>query len=526
MSEIGDVIDFKTVPIFNLQSLTTWSISATGITATRLLSYSFSYSLDGIVFSQNYPFTSIADMISEINPKLTNETPLTIIFSCERVGTDTTGDIEINSILFNGIYLPYQPNFENQLKSIFQKIGYDDINVWNNMVSLSKKIYDEGIVPIYVERNEIPNDLYEDKDFVAYWTSIAQFFSLSYIFSIQFTIIWWRYDLLAEYLRQRNVIFCERADIIELQKIAKSIFNEFRERGTKEIYVPKDYEYPLGYRSRYVLPDDFALQPTNPIWIDGVKYTEASNLPYGWNIMCHEEVQLSGAPGTEEDIKITFNYQGGTVDFIMNNIPTGWHYSSPLARLTKPCNDGYVAIVAEYMPGPYALTVTLNHFIYLFAPDVNYYEVQVVNYLVAPVIDENYIDIVDTLDRVNLSLATASEPTHFTEIKKQYNGEYLRLICFHNKCDWFAYLLMNKEKRGWNINNSSPLYKGLRNQQNGTFINGYENFSEEVWDLLYYPIIGDAIVPPPPIETFLILTGDGDLLNANQPDPQTTHVPY
>jgi hypothetical protein len=389
-------------------------------------------------------------MIAEINPKLTTKTVLTIIFSCKRVGTDPTGNIEVNSINFNGTYFLNDPNFDNQLKSIFSKLGYDDIDVYNNMLALSNKIYEEGILPLYVERNEKPNDLYEDADFIAYWTSIAQFLSLSYVYAIQFTIIWWRKELLSEYLKQKNVIFCEDADIIELQCIAKTIFNEFRERGTKEIYTTKDYEYPLGYRSRFVLPIGFVIQPTNPIWINGVKYTEAVDLPFGFTI--------------DED--------------------------------------------------------------YLYTPDVNYYEVKIVDYLVAPVIDENYIDIVDSLDRVNLALAMPSEPTHFTNVKKPYNGEYLRLICFHNKCDWFAYLLMDKENRGWNIGNSSPLYKGLRNHQNGTFINGYENFAEEVWDLLYYPIIGDTIVPPPPIETFLIKTSDNDLLNANQPDPIQTHVPY
>jgi len=351
------------------------------------------------------------------------------------------------------------------------------------MVNLVQKVYEVGIIPTYLVRNEKEFDLFEDKDYIDFWSSVAKMFAILYKFSLKFTMIYWNRELLCEYLRQKTIQFCDCSDLELLQRIASHYYDEIRQRGTIEIFRPKDFEYPFGYRNRYILPDPFTISSINPIWINDVKYTSASDLPYGWSMLCFEEVQVGSAPGIQADIQITFDYMGGSVNFLMDEIPFDWSYSSLLARLIKPCNDGYEATAAEYVPTAMALSCTTNNGIHLFAPDENYYKVEI---LLVPVIVE---DGIDDLERVDLGLTVVCEPTHHTSVKKQQDGEYLRLICYDSDCDEFMFNIVNKENAGWNIGNASPLCKSLRNHNNNTIIKGYETFSEDVWDLRYYPII-------------------------------------
>lgn len=482
LNSIGEVAVFRTTPLWFLGAITTLTENITGVTGTRTVEKTFRYTLDGIVYTDWYTLSQ-ANLIAEINPNLTNKTTCLIELSYKRTGTDPTGQIEIVSTDITGTYLSAPVYPTGSANYTYREYIENDDDVFNLMVNLVQKVYEVGIIPTYLVRDEKEFDIFEDKDYIDFWSSIAKMFAVLYKFSLKFTMIYWNKELLCEYLRQKTIQFCDCSDLELLQQIASHYYDEIRQRGTIEIFRPKDFEYPFGYRSRYVLPDPFTLSATNPIWINDVRYTDNSNLPYGWNVLCFEEVQLGPAPGTQADIKITFDYMGGTVDFLMDNIPMGWFYSSPLARLIKPCDDGYVAIAAEYVPGPTPLPFTINHGICLYAPDENYYQVEI---LAAPVIVE---DGIDDLPRVDLVLTTVCGPTHYTSVKKQHNGEYLRLICYNFNCDEFMFNIVNKENAGWNIGNASPLWKSLRNHNNNTIIKGYESFSEDVWDLRYYPII-------------------------------------
>jgi len=65
------------------------------------------------------------------------------------------------------------------------------------------------------------------------------------------------------------------------------------------------------------------------------------------------------------------------------------------------------------------------------------------------------------------------------------NGEMLRLICF-GLCDEYLFTLTDPQKLGWNVGNSSPLYKGTNFQDQ--IIKGYEGTKDFV-DLTKYPLI-------------------------------------
>jgi hypothetical protein len=72
---------------------------------------------------------------------------------------------------------------------------------------------------------------------------------------------------------------------------------------------------------------------------------------------------------------------------------------------------------------------------------------------------------------------------------KQYNGEYLRLICYSDKCDEFMYNQVNVKDFGWCVGQSSPMYRGLAGQY-GSIVKAYEKFKDFV-DTTKYPWFGD-----------------------------------
>lgn len=69
--------------------------------------------------------------------------------------------------------------------------------------------------------------------------------------------------------------------------------------------------------------------------------------------------------------------------------------------------------------------------------------------------------------------------------EKQIDGELLRLICY-DALDEFLFNLCKNEKIGWNINNSSPLYSGMSNQ-NG--VNKAYEDTQDIEDLSTYPLL-------------------------------------
>lgn len=435
LNKIGDTVIFKTVPLWNLQTLTSYSNTITGLTATRTVSKFFRYSFDGVVFT-DWKEDADVNLVSEISPQIVSNTQTLIIqVMFQRDGTDTAGEISIDGINLNGTYFTDYPDYTASNQTELGEFVYDDIDVFNLMVNLTEKMYGEGIVPVYLERQENHDDIYTDKDYIDFWSTMAKTFAVIFKYSIKFTVIYWRKELLSEFLKQRTFMFCDCSNILLLQHLAKNYYDEIRQRGTQEIFRPKGYEYPTGNRYKYQLFSGFLISKANPIWIDDIKYIEPDEVPFGW----------------------TFDVDGSIV-----------------------------------------------------APDVNSYRVETCDNTSIGVIDENFdFSIIDTLPRINATTKALIQPTHFSNITKKINGEYLRLICYCANCDEFMFNYVNRKDRGWNIGNSSPMYTGLRNHRNTSILKGYENFSEEVWDLSYYPIIGSGI----PIETNLIEWSDGNLLN-------------
>ncbi len=286
LTENGDEIIFQTVPLYGLVSVSSFSDVVTGLGTGITLQKWFAYSFDGIVYTDWIILTD-SNLSNNINPILTEKTSIVIRFRYKLVSIVDSPTVELISLEVEAEYSQPNVNFPIASRSLYKDIVYDNIDVYNLMVNLVEKLYERGIVPEYFVRNEESNDIFVDKDYIEFWSTIAGFFSIFIVDAFKFTNIYFDISLLSEFLKQKGIFFNNNTSLIDLQLIAQNYYDEIRQRGGFDIFRPKGFEYPIGKRNGYRIPAGYEILPSTPVEIDGIAYNEVNNLPYGWTIQTY-----------------------------------------------------------------------------------------------------------------------------------------------------------------------------------------------------------------------------------------------
>lgn len=190
--------------------------------------------------------------------------------------------------------------------------------------------------------------------------------------------------------------------------------------------------------------------------------------------------------------------------------PIGYRniYTLPLGYIIQPSTGIFIdgIIYPEIDVMPFGWTLQANG-LSVIAGDKNYHKVLFSDS------DGNY-----TIPPVTVSLLF---PTTQSGIFKQYNGEYLRLICYNAQCDEFIYNNVSDLYTGWCLNNASPCYEGLRPQRNKSILKAYEK-QGSVQDLEVYPLINSNRIfigitenPYGATDTVMYINSDGAPCFAN-----------
>ena len=236
LSAIGDVLFVQTQANIagNILSLTSYTDDLVGETADRFFTKQFRVSMNGVVF------TSWMDLTT---PNLNSVSGLTggivyFNFAYTRAGTDPTGLLEFIDVIVDGTIDAFVCSGVTTHLSIFD--GYSCGNVYTAELcnNLLKKLYERGIVPEYIERG----DGVTDTDYVAFWRSVACYFSMFVSFAKDFDNIINKTDWLIEYLREKGMFLCADDSLLEdLQYLAGHFYDEIRKRGTIEVIRPKGF---------------------------------------------------------------------------------------------------------------------------------------------------------------------------------------------------------------------------------------------------------------------------------------------
>lgn len=239
---IGDDLIINVIPsITGKITFSGYSDILIGLTDTIVVSKEFRISEDGFFWSDWQPLTnenlSLDSYISENS--------LLIQIKYTRIGTDSEGTIEFQSINFTGNRQEIKFIAPTAASSIFSNLLDSDC-LRQLEKNIFKKLYYRGILPEYITRGE-NSDKKEDKDFIALFYSVAKLFSLVICFSKRFENFQNDFDLMREQIRQFGLYFDEKNIVLsDLQYLASHLYDEIRKRGTDNIFKRKGDILPNG----------------------------------------------------------------------------------------------------------------------------------------------------------------------------------------------------------------------------------------------------------------------------------------
>lgn len=226
----GNSIFISSYPTVGIIALTSFFEDLDGEDGTHLFQKSFRYTVDGVHFSEWMSLTV---------PNLTGLALLPhqiVKFEFEYLKIQPLGDdqLQVNELQLQFNQQPVDPQ-EMFDKTIFKAFfESNDMRVLNWYINVLNKLYQKGLIPDYLERNntEIANS---DEDFLQFWGAIAKFFSYYVIYARQFQNFYESESLLQEFLEQRGLKISDSTTLEQMNELMKNYYSEISKRGTIHI---------------------------------------------------------------------------------------------------------------------------------------------------------------------------------------------------------------------------------------------------------------------------------------------------
>lgn len=296
---VGEELKFSTeIPIRYWSRLDDIVIQTTGTNINRTLSVKFRYTHNGIVYND---WKNVDDILS-ISIDKKDDFLVEIWF--ERTGVQDNTSIVLHSITLEGEFDNSYISVFNFLKgTVFEDISPED-ETWNKLwINLLKKLYEKGIVPEYITRDQGEEELNTDEDYITFWKTVAYFYA--YLSETSRRKVGGLRDddnYLKEYLEQKGVFLFPNGDHREENiHVLENIFDEFRQRGTLQVVTKKSDTKPtygemlrmIGYEDQ----DEFLFEYL-PRHLSGWCINRTSPIYRGKT----SNKQLNKAPEHTEDI--------------------------------------------------------------------------------------------------------------------------------------------------------------------------------------------------------------------------------
>lgn len=126
--------------------------------------------------------------------------------------------------------------YGNSIFAYFLGSGVENINILNWSINVVEKLYLEGNLATYMERNKGG----DDTDFIDFWRSITSYFSLYVVLAAYFADFSEDQYLFLEYLYQRGLFACHDISLVDLTYLVNNFHDEIRQRGTLQIIKAKN----------------------------------------------------------------------------------------------------------------------------------------------------------------------------------------------------------------------------------------------------------------------------------------------
>jgi len=228
----GDIMTITmNTPLYGVNSFTGYTDDADGEVVERYFTKEFSYSINGLSFSdwETLSDVNLQAIIANNSDFYVFKFQYTHVFTGSP--TDLESNLKFNSVSLNGNY--EAPEDIIIFTNIFlsQLIGINDPEVLRWAFNVNEKLYEQGIIPRFIIRGS-GNTIEEDRDYIDFWWVVAHYFALFVAFIRQFQSFDSNEILLFRYLKQRNLFFCEDMSLLKMRVMLEGYFKEIRKRGT------------------------------------------------------------------------------------------------------------------------------------------------------------------------------------------------------------------------------------------------------------------------------------------------------
>lgn len=507
LSNIGDVIYIHSQgAVSGNLNLTGFTDVLIGETGTRFFVKTFRYSTDGVNYSTWLSLTNpnVALIVGTIPGLIFFE------FRYERGGSDITGLLEFQSIQLNGNIIIQIHDNTTTLESIFQDLANNDALTAAIANNLLLKIYKSGILPKFIERGEGV----DDTDFVSFWNAICYFLAYVSAFSNEFDNILYKRKYLIEYLKQRNIAFCEHTTTFsDLQFLSKNFYDEIRKRGTQLIYRHKS----IDVNSLFL---KFEGVNNSTIFLEETGKTVT---PFGGAKISTDDYVSAPSSGlfngTTDYLKTPYNLKDfdlSNCDFLIEADFNSNDFSGMQTIVSKDTyglNNDWDLVIQNSNTIIFYTNQTIDSLIATVTQlEVNtWYNLKVIRqkgvnkiYLDGVLVAQNNM-LITNASQVEITIGCNgwNNPHSFfsgyidnLRIAKidsyimPIDGEWIRLLC-RNNYDEFLVDVIQKEKNGFYVDNSSPLYNGTYFSKQ---INKTEENTEDFIDISKYDLLNESNV--------------------------------
>ena len=230
---IGAVYEFGyNVPLRGLTDIVSYSDVVTGETGNRFWKKEFSYTLDGV----NYTDWELLDNSALQALVIPIKNDFLIKFKYTHEGTDISNSLTIDEFVINGNYSLEYLQLLSFHGTILEKVSFTDEyfnRVWLNLL---EKYYEQGIIPRHIVRGDDTET--NDEDYIFYWKSqVYLFAALMALRKIEVDDFFEYSDNIVEYMFQRSFFVCGTESLSRLKFYLSRLAAEINERGTELPYL-------------------------------------------------------------------------------------------------------------------------------------------------------------------------------------------------------------------------------------------------------------------------------------------------
>lgn len=225
-TEVGDVLHISTdVPVLGFVLLSGFVDSISSDSTDIFFQKKFRYSKDvGSTWSDWVDLTN--ENLRAI--PITEKGMYLFEYAYQHAGKD--GVLYFNWVQLNG-------EVETGADTIYKKTDFskffsvNDINVLGWAFNVLEKLYEQGILPRYIQRNYSE----DSGDFISYWLSVTHFFAIIVYMARQFEHIKSNDILFNLFLESRGIILTGNETSVQKDYLFSNYVDEYRKRGTNAI---------------------------------------------------------------------------------------------------------------------------------------------------------------------------------------------------------------------------------------------------------------------------------------------------